>query len=195
MQNGVSSKRLWVILLFIVTFAILACNRVSPPLGVWYRGESLGIVAFEVQRVQEMYFQIGKDIYKIETEKPKTELVAIRLVLINSKSTSLQFDVHSGNVQIKAKGLNEWMSHPIDPFNRGQKFEKVVAEGGPGFVESLLWGSFQHTGVGVVKSLLWGSLEIEAGEELEGWIIFDVPKGTMFDELKWNAGDTVVMGK
>ena len=137
----------------------------------------------------------GNEIYKIETLKPKTELVAIRLVLINSSTTNLKFNVNNSNVQIKAKGLNEWMSYPIDPFSRGQKVDAIVTESGPGFVESLLWGSFQGTGVGVVKSLLWGPLDIGPGEEVEGWIVFDVPKGTMFEELNWNAGDTVVMGK
>lgn len=194
-QETVFSKKLWFAIILVLAFSISSCNRVVPPLGVWYRGESLGIVAFEIERLQEMHFEQGNGIYKIEILNPKTELVAIRLVLINSSATNLKFSIDNSNVRIQAKGLNERMSYPIDPFSRGHKVEALISENGPGFFESLLWGSFQGTGVGIVKSLLWGPFDIDPGQEVEGWIVFDVPKGTMFEELHWNAGDTVVMGK
>ena len=38
---------------------------------------------------------------------------------------------------------------------------------------------------------LWGEVELKKGFQIEGWFVFDVPKGLKLGTLWWNQADTV----
>ncbi|MCZ6539558.1 MAG: DUF4352 domain-containing protein [Chloroflexi bacterium] len=37
---------------------------------------------------------------------------------------------------------------------------------------------------------MWGSIELNKGEEVAGMLVFELPKGSSFAELRWNASDS-----
>ena len=40
---------------------------------------------------------------------------------------------------------------------------------------------------------MWGSLELNKGEEVTGMMVFELPKGSSFTELRWNASDSAII--
>ncbi|MCI0837844.1 MAG: DUF4352 domain-containing protein, partial [Chloroflexi bacterium] len=40
---------------------------------------------------------------------------------------------------------------------------------------------------------MWGSLQLNQGEEVAGMLVFELPKGSTFSELRWNASDSAII--
>ncbi|MCH8116183.1 MAG: hypothetical protein IIB25_11980 [Chloroflexi bacterium] len=40
---------------------------------------------------------------------------------------------------------------------------------------------------------MWGSLQLNQGEEVAGMLVFELPKGSSFSELRWNASDSAII--
>jgi len=40
---------------------------------------------------------------------------------------------------------------------------------------------------------MWGSIELNIGEEVSGMLIFELPRGSSFSELRWNASDSATI--
>ena len=40
---------------------------------------------------------------------------------------------------------------------------------------------------------MWGSLELNKGEEVTGMMVFELPKGSSYAELRWNASDSAII--
>ena len=55
----------------------------------------------------------------------------------------------------------------------------------------------QTSGRSLIKerSMLFinGSFELQKGMGIEGWIVFEAPKGTEFRDLRWRAGDSITI--
>ena len=43
------------------------------------------------------------------------------------------------------------------------------------------------------KGFIRGPVELEKGMGIEGWMVFEAPKGTEFREFKWRAGDSLTI--
>ena len=43
------------------------------------------------------------------------------------------------------------------------------------------------------QGFLAGSFRIPKGYSVDGWIVFEAPKGTEFSELRWRAGDSITI--
>ena len=172
-------KALW-LLLPLIAVSLLACGRIFPALGVFFEGErgKVAISAFDVSRVREVRFQDGDSHYVIRTTEPQNELFGIKLVVFNGKTPQVQFNVAEDKVELTDTDFKGSKFYPIDPFERGERVDPPGPGSNPFYVE-----------------FLWGPYELAQGEEVEGWLFFEVPKGTLFKDMKWEAGDTVVMTK
>jgi hypothetical protein len=40
---------------------------------------------------------------------------------------------------------------------------------------------------------MWGSTVLQQGEQLKGYLVFEVPAGSGFHQLRWNASDSAVV--
>lgn len=40
---------------------------------------------------------------------------------------------------------------------------------------------------------MWGSIELNQGEEVAGMLVFELPEGSSFSELRWNASDSAII--
>ncbi|MBM3925693.1 MAG: hypothetical protein FJ320_06840 [SAR202 cluster bacterium] len=54
-------------------------------------------------------------------------------------------------------------------------------------------GSGQHPSLNRYIPFVRGTQELEKGYELNGWLVFDVPKGDKLEQFKWEAGGDVII--
>ena len=40
---------------------------------------------------------------------------------------------------------------------------------------------------------MWGSLTLDEGEQVIGMLVFELPEGSSFTELRWSASDSAVI--
>ena len=40
---------------------------------------------------------------------------------------------------------------------------------------------------------MWGSLTLDEGEQVVGMLVFELPEGSEFTELRWDASDSAVI--
>ena len=40
---------------------------------------------------------------------------------------------------------------------------------------------------------MWGSIELNNGQEVSGMLVFELPSGSSFTELRWNASDSAII--
>ena len=168
----------FVLLLPVLLVVFLGCSRIFPPLGQFYQGEVLGISAYDVKRAQEIRFVQGGTHYALVSIGEKQELIAFQLVVVNARANSIKLEISKAPIELV--GLNQLGTYTqINPFDVSHK---VSAPDDP--------SRFLY-----VDHLLWGTFELSKGEELEGWAVFKIPKGILFEEMRWWAGDFVILKK
>ena len=152
------------------------------PIGKGKKGETLIIVIDDMKRVQEVRFE-GTDgrHYLISPSTRDNELIAMQLNVHNSESTRVLFTVDGEAAELRGFGLDEEYN-PIDLYNLEQLLDKnvrIVDSANP--TESLY------------VPFIAGPIDLPQGNSVIGWILFDVPEGTKFREMRWGAGDTVFL--
>jgi hypothetical protein len=40
---------------------------------------------------------------------------------------------------------------------------------------------------------MWGTLKVNEGEQVTGMLVFEVPRGSTFREMRWKASDSAVI--
>lgn len=162
----------------VVLMVFLGCSRIFPPLGQFYQGEFLGISAYDVKRAQEIRFVVDEAHYAVVSTNEEQELIAFKLVVVNARTDSIEVDISKAPVELV--GLNQLgIYSQINPFDMSHKVSDPKDPSRFLYVDNLFWGKF----------------ELSKGEELEGWVVFKIPKGILFEEMRWSAGDFVILEK
>ena len=111
----------------------------------------------------------------------------VRLTISNGKATSAIFTVDSEAAELRGLGPREAYA-PLDvnaakvAVLEAHSSESKFARLHPALPEeppSVLF--------------LLGPVELPKDHLLSGWLVFEVPKGTQFTEIRWVAGDTVYL--
>ena len=169
-------------MVLLLPLLVMACSGEDLPIGRSFKGNTLVIVIEEIQRVKEVIYQ-GTDLnyYKVTASDKNNELVAIRLALKNDQANRIVFTVDEGDVELRGT-------------EREQEFKTLN-------VDRLSVRVQDHPSENRFVPFLWNPhvreqpFELEQNFGLEGWLLFDVPKGTKLRELKWDAGETVYIRK
>lgn len=179
-KKSPSHKKMVWLLVALIAVSLLACGRMFPAMGVFFEGEQrkIAISAFDVSRVREVRFKDGDSHYVIRATGAQNELFGINLVVFNGKTPQVQFNVAEDKVELTDTDFKGRKFYPIDPLERGERIDPPSSDSNHLYVE-----------------FLWGLYALAEGEEVEGWLFFETPKGILFKDLKWEAGDSVVMTK
>ena len=165
-------------MLSVVLVVFLGCSRIFPPLGQFYQGELLGISVYDVKRTQEIRFVQDGLHYSLVSSGEKQELIAFKLVVVNARANSIKLEISEAPIELV--GLNQLGTYTqINPFDMSHKVSP------PNDLSRFFY----------VDDLLWSTSELSKGEELEGWAVFKIPKGILFEEMRWWAGDFVILKK
>ena len=166
----------------------LACAGDFITSGQLGAGSTLTVRLEEMRRTSEVRFQGGDQAhYLLTPASGNNELVMVRLTIWNGKAASALFTVDSEAAELRGLGAREAYA-PLDV--NAAKVAVLEAHGSESKFARLHPALLEEP-----PSVLFllGPVELPKDHLLAGWMVFEVPKGTDFRELKWQAGDTVYL--
>ena len=169
-------------------FVLGACTEASPNFGKAFRGRSLNIIIFELQRMPELRYastdaQNVVDHFRIQPSSEELELVLLKIQVANHTATSAIV-----NIDGQAAELRDLLNVKYFPIDINERSEKVDPPSNPRDEQPadfrFLWNTTLENG----KST---AFDLKTGFGVTGWLVFEAPKGTRFRDLRWRAGDSL----
>lgn len=167
------------VILAIVLISLMTVFKSEEGDPLYVAGRTLWIRA-EVPKQQQFITYTGADIngtlynwaMKPEDEV-NNELVYVKVTLINQTSGTVNMVVDE-SAAILLDGDKKTYS-AIDTISRAYTAESAPRFNVPGFVP------------------LWGSMKLNEGEQVIGMLVFELPRGSSFSELRWKASDSATI--
>ena len=103
----------------------------------------------------------------------ENELVYIKVRLINQTSGTVSLVIDENAATLLDGDRASYQ--PLNTITASSKAENDAKYNVAGFVP------------------MWGSIELNQGEEVAGMLVFELPKGSSFSELRWNASDSAII--
>jgi hypothetical protein len=180
--QGSSRKTVFVVLSLSLILALMltaSCiGGTSSALGRTYQGPILQLTLEDIVTVPEVVYTeepdadgAGKD-YIILPSSEENELVLIRTRIGNHAATRVQLDIDSQPAELRMDVGRYYAINTNDV--------KVPADG-------------FYANKNAYVPFIRGSQQLEKDFELDGWIIFEVPKGAVAESLKWEAGGDIII--
>ena len=147
------------------------------------KGDTLVVAIFEIARVPEIrYMGTDQNHYLLAASGQDLELVALRLQVLNREST--QVIVNMDDKAAVLRGFNLEEEYPIvDAGVRSTRVEELHPEENryvcPSGNQPDCW------------PFIAGAIALPLSYRLDGWIVFEVPRGMRLREMRWDAGDTI----
>lgn len=173
-----------------------ACSEASSSFGRYYRGRTLDISVVTIERVPELrYSTVGAGQsarhFRLAPAEKNSELVLVRLKVENHTATSAIVNVEGQTVELRDFFRGQFYPVNIAQREQGGKVEEVKEPPGKTgwsvkVIETMADG---RTPPG--QGFIHGAFELQKDMGVDGWMVFEAPKGTRFRELRWSAGDTV----
>ena len=166
-----------VILAAVVVPLILFTEETGDPLYV--AGRTL-FIRSEKPKTQEVLYYTGLDVnaelrnWQLLPAGTGTELALIEITVINQTSGSVSMVVDRGAAELRLEdGL---LVRPIDIVSGVTPVETTDPRlNVPGFIP------------------IWGSFELNKDQQITGWLVFEVPKGSSFKDMRWKASDSATV--
>ena len=165
---------------------VLGCS--SDPDTVGRRGRSIEIHASRPVVVEKVAFDNGQDLNVIRPRASNRQLAAVLITVVNRTSTVMPLLVDPEAARLGDR-RGERIS-ALDPFESSSVADHIDAE-----ESGLLYLDLSGVPVeGDDKTipLLWGEVELDRHYQVQGWVLFDVPKGLTLGTLWWDEVDEVV---
>jgi hypothetical protein len=168
--------------------ASAACSEASPAFGKYYRGKTLDLNVVTLERLPELrYVTVDSNQvthhYRITPSSDDLELVLLRLKVENHTATSAIV-----NIDGQAAELRDFLRGSYRPIDVNERVEEVSAPENPGIERSIvfLWNQTLADGTRP-------AFELKKDFGLDGWMVFEAPRGNKFSELRWRAGDSLTI--
>jgi hypothetical protein len=193
-----------------------ACSEASSSFGRPYTGRSLSIRVMDSQRLPVLQYSNyypggGVGHHRVVPTQEGMELMLIRLQISNPNATNHLINIDQEAAELRDIGQGTYL--PVDVASQGESWAK--SESGwdwadnlnlPGPLEALpgvdtpnppQWDprNVRAIDVGVPEGqgFLAGEFELPKGFSIDGWILFEAPRGTEFRHIRWQAGDTITI--
>jgi hypothetical protein len=176
---GITAVSIVIAVVFISMMTVFKSEGGDP---LYVAGRTLWIRA-EVPKSQEYITYSGADqtgtLYNWAMkpdDEASNELVYVKVTLINEKSGSVNVVVDEG-AAVLMDG-NKKTYEPINAISRAE-LDKT-GESDPKYnVENFI--------------PMWGTVQIKAGEQVIGMMVFELPRGSSFSEFRWKASDSATI--
>ena len=194
LYSVIFKRHLWIIgIVLLAVLGMAACSGVSPAFGQYYQGRTLVINLVNIDRVPELrYTTISDDgtprHSRIVASESEMELVVVHLKVENHTATSAFLNVDRTAAELRDLVSNKYF--PIDVSDRVQDSDEPPTRNGK---SARIFGLQPDGTFPDNKGFIRGPVELQKGMGIEGWIIFEAPKGTKFREFKWRAGDSLTI--
>ena len=190
----------------------LACSSQSPNIGKYYKGRILHVSVAALERTDELRWttstrfpaqgSVGDTLYKLSPQSDENELVLLRVKVENHSATSAIVNIDRESAQ-----LRDFFQGKYAPVNVGALAEDAqvperpsdrcnvpVNPDTPAECVRFLWNAtYEETQPDGGIKLVQRAQQLPRGTGLDGWLVFEVPRGTEFRSFRWGAGDTVII--
>lgn len=129
---------------------------------------------------QKIISYVGNDVdgtaynWEIRPEdEENNELVFVKITLINQISGSVNLVLDEDAATLLDGDRQSYK--PINTIERASTANAAPDYNVPGFVP------------------LWGTLVLNTGQQVAGMLVYELPRGSSFDELRWNASDSAII--
>ncbi len=163
-------------LMFLVVPLILAAcsGEATLAVGKQGQGDSLIVRIEEIKRLPEIRFEgTDQQHYLVAPSSSENELVALNLLVYNRDSARVLMTVEENSVQLRGFDFQE---------NYKLLTLTVSNEANVKIVDAT------HPSENVYVPFIAGPLDLPHENQIVGWVVFDVPKGTKLREIRWDAG-------
>lgn len=148
----------------------LACAR--GPTTVYGWGRYLTLRVTNLQPVEEVaYVDVDGTPYTVRPRAEDRVLMAVLLALINEKSYIVTLNIDDRSAYLEDRQGNRYPA--VDPFTRRERLEVAPEE-----PERFL-------------PFLWGRMTLYQDYQVQGWMLFEVPRGFRPSRLVWEHIDYV----
>jgi len=176
---GITAVSIVIAVVFISMMTVFKSEGGDP---LYVAGRTLWIRA-EVPKSQEYITYSGADqtgtLYNWAMkpdDEVNNELVYVKVTLINEKSGSVNVVVDEGAAVLMDGNKKSY--EPINAISRAELDE--TEESDPKYnVEDFI--------------PIWGTVQIKAGEQVIGMLVFELPRGSSFREFRWKASDSATI--
>ncbi len=168
----VRSSALTLLVLMLASLAAMSCGSDDPE-KVRARGRSLEVHTSHPVIVEKVAFRDNNGQHRvIRPRASNRQLVLLDITIVNRTSliTPLLIDGESAQIGDRRGERID----AVDPFEAS----RVVDAADP---EEDLYSPF-----------LWGQIELDREFQVQGWMVFDVPKGLILGSLWWEEVDTII---
>ena len=162
----------------IVTLTLTACGS-TPNATDWFFGESLAIRVKEVRLTEDVRYSFDGKHYRIQPGQEDRTLAAASLEVRNHGANVAYLSVKKDAIRLRDDTYLDYRA--IDPLQERSE----VAEAG--------------VGEDTIIPFIWGEVELRASCgglefcELNGWVLFEVPRDIKFFQLIWDTGDSIYL--
>ena len=158
--------------LFFILMLATACGSSEPEL-VAVRGRSLELHTTHPEIVEKVAFTDSSGQNRvIRPRATNRQLVVANVTIVNRTSLITPLLIDEEAAQIGDR--------------RGRRFDALNA------FEVSRVAETADPDVNIYTPFLWGDVSLDNQTQVEGWMVFDVPKGTILGSLWWEEVDTMV---
>jgi hypothetical protein len=199
------------LLALLVLAASLACSAQSPNIGRYYKGRILHVSVADLQRTDELRWTtstrfpaqgaVDEPLYKLSPQSDENELILLRVRVENHTATSAIVNIDRDSAQ-----LRDFFQGKYAPVNVGSLAQDAevpekpsdrcnvpVNPETPTECVRFLWNALYEEQQPDGQVLVQRAQQLPRGTGLDGWLVFEAPKGTEFRSFRWGAGDTVII--
>lgn len=176
MLMGITAFSVVLAVVFISLMTVFKSEGGDP---LYVAGRTLWIRA-ERPKAQEFILYTGADstgtvsTWAMSPENVENnDLVYIKVTLINQTSGTVSLVIDEDAATLLDGNRTSYK--PLDTINRAYRAENVARYNVAGFIP------------------MWGSIKLNKDEEVTGMLVFELPKGSSFDELRWRASDSATI--
>jgi len=167
------------VVLAVVLISLMTVFKPESGDPLYVAGRTLWIRA-EQPKAQPVILYAGADTsgtirtWAMEPEnKTDNELVYVEVTLINQTSGAVNLVIDDNAAKLLDGDRTSYT--PVNTIERAFTAENIPRYNIPGFVP------------------MWGSLKLNRGEQVTGMLVFELPQGSSFDELRWRASDSAII--
>jgi hypothetical protein len=170
---SISSKTLLIVTiisLVFLGFGNLSCVSDVDP-GQWASGRIMRMNVKKVERLPSISYQDKGSTYIVQPSDSQLELVLVHITLVNHRSATVSMFVDDKSAELTGTGGKAYK--PIDPF-----IQRVASSD----LNDLPLN---------VSPFIWGVSEFPKDFKINGWLIFEIPKGAPLRGFRWEQVDVL----
>ncbi|MBT5475554.1 MAG: hypothetical protein HOK43_01675 [Chloroflexi bacterium] len=167
------------VILAVVLISMLTVFKTEGGDPLYIAGRTLWIRAEEPKQQQFITYQ-GADTNGIiynwamkPEDEANNELVYVKVTLNNETSGVVNLIVDESSALLLDSNKSAYQ--PIDTISRAYSAEAAPRFLVPGFIP------------------IWGTVKMNGGDQVTGMMVFELPRGSSFSELRWTASDSVTI--